>query len=832
MKYFLLLFAFFVVLPFSNLKAQCDETLTITAPDSICINQSVTIEATEIPDATYSWSNGATSSVTQVGAGTYSVTVSYGAGCILEASTTIEESEVIISNITTTPASINCLGSFDVTVEGGQFSNEILPIDLPPGEYTYTALNNLGCALEIPFVIEEVAPLTVEIDVTNITNCEEFSGAATATVSGGVAPYSYSWNNGFIEQELQGLAIGSYTVTVADAVGCTASASFTIEEDCKRTNIQGQVFLDFNRDCQIDSIDWAIPNLEMLVELVKDTLLDEDKISLSPNVPNLVEGIRYSDNASGLNSEYPFEFIMDENLVSEYTHIKISIPNINNCITHQYFSIEELLNTTTFLYFDLLLQLELQEDCPFLTVDIAAPLLRRCFESTYHVQYCNYGLENAEAAYIDIQLDAHLSFVSSPIGAEFLGDNTYRFQVGAIESGACDNFTIQVEVSCESELGQTHCTEAHIYPDDLCEDWAGAELRTTARCEGEEVLLRIENVGESDMQDVLYSIVTEDIIMLRTDSVYLAAGESLEIRLPARGSTYRIEVPQVAGFPFASRPSASVEGCGTSENGTSSIGIINLFAQGDYEPYLSIDCQQNIGAYDPNDKRGLPFGFYEEHFIEQNTDLEYQIRFQNTGTDTAFNVVVLDTLSAHLNWNSLQAGSSSHPYTFDRLSENVARFQFQDILLPDSTINEAASHGFINFRIEQRADVALGSTIENRAAIYFDFNEAVLTNTTLHTVGMDFLEVLSTTENHLYPAARLSVSPNPFKESVQIEIENVVVSSMDFELYDVLGKQVFQEQFEGNRFVFYRNKLPVGVYFFRLSHQGAYIGAGKLQLMD
>ena len=67
-------------------------------------------------------------------------------------------------------------------------------------------------------------------------------------------------------------------------------------------------------------------------------------------------------------------------------------------------------------------------------------------------------------------------------------------------------------------------------------------------------------------------------------------------------------------------------------------------------------------------------------------------------------------------------------------------FIFNNIQLPDSNVNEPASHGFVKFKINQRANNPLGTVIENKAGIYFDFNEAVITNSTHHVLGENFVE--------------------------------------------------------------------------------------------
>jgi len=188
----------------------------------------------------------------------------------------------------------------------------------------------------------------------------------------------------------------------------------------------------------------------------------------------------------------------------------------------------------------------------------------------------------------------------------------------------------------------------------------------------------------------LQYIVLEDIVMLRDDDApALGAGESMIIALPASGATYRIEAQQEPLHPGKSMPSLSVEGCGTPV----SQGIVTMYPTDDADLWVDKECRQNIGSYDPNDKQGFPIGYGASHYILPGTDLEYLIRFQNTGTDTAFTVVVRDTLSNWLNPESIEMGAASHENTWRLTGPGIIEWRFENILLPDSSTNLAGSNG-------------------------------------------------------------------------------------------------------------------------------------------
>ena len=131
-------------------------------------------------------------------------------------------------------------------------------------------------------------------------------------------------------------------------------------------------------------------------------------------------------------------------------------------------------------------------------------------------------------------------------------------------------------------------------------------------------------------------------------------------------------------------------------------------------------------SFDPNDKQATPV--LTPLQVALGKDINYTIRFQNTGTDTAFNIVLTDTLSNQLQHNTLQLVSSSNNCKAT-VKGNVAVFEFLNINLPDSNINSLKSHGFVNFKIKPINSLINGDVVPNFAAAYFDYNTPVNTNT-------------------------------------------------------------------------------------------------------
>jgi|GEM_PF-2774377 len=140
-------------------------------------------------------------------------------------------------------------------------------------------------------------------------------------------------------------------------------------------------------------------------------------------------------------------------------------------------------------------------------------------------------------------------------------------------------------------------------------------------------------------------------------------------------------------------------------------------------------------SYDPNDKHVQPPGTQAPHYTVFGEDLYFTVRFQNTGNDTAFRVIIYDTLDADLDFNTFEFISSSHGVKTELNPLNGAlKFTFNNILLPDSNTNEPMSHGEVTYRIHTRPGLPDNTVINNTAFIVFDLNASVVTNTSFNTM--------------------------------------------------------------------------------------------------
>jgi len=438
----------------------------------------------------------------------------------------------------------------------------------------------------------------------------------------------------------------------------------------------------------------------------------------------------------------------------------------------------------------------------------------------------------AENAYVEVTLDDYLTYQSSTLPFVAQDGNVFTFELGDVAVNDCGSFEITAFLDCDSTIiGQTHCSEAHIFPDSLCipssPQWDGASIEVDVECVGDSVIFTIHNTGDGNMDQPLDYIIIEDQIVLFDGTFQLDAGETMTVAVPANGSTFHLETEQSPEHPSGvSSVGATIEGCGS----WLSLGFFNQYSNSDGSPFVDIDCQENVSSFDPNDKQAFPVGFGEEHIIEPQTGLEYLIRFQNTGTDTAFKVVVVDMLPKELDLATLRPGASSHPYEYSVSPEGWPMFTFDNIMLPDSNANEAASHGFVKFKISQKEGNGHGTYIQNGALIYFDLNTPVQTNAVVHKVGQIFPWTIVGTEEEKFDAPVLRIVPNPIGQTATLMLENTEPGMLRLLLVSPNGQVVRDETNYGTSFEFNRGDLSSGIYFFKIEKEGKWISSGKLMI--
>lgn len=597
---------------------------------------------------------------------------------------------------------------------------------------------------------------------------------------------------------------GTYLIEmwVVDASGNTNVCFTEIIVEGILTLFTGQVFLDDNENCGLDAGETGLGGWQVLISST-----------------NSNRSLLTTTNSEGTYTAFLNWFGAD--LLNVEVQLLLPAGITSGCVSS--ITVPEVTESINTIDFPAILV----NDCTYLTVDVSTPFLRRCFQNQLYLNYANYSNLAAEDAYITLDLDPFMTLVEADVPFTNLGNGQYQLDLGTITGASSGLINLTVDLSCEAAFGATHCVQASIHPFTCVPATSFAELTVTGECDpgSGQVNFTITNTGTSDMVTARNYRIVEDVIMyMNQNPVQLDAGQSEDFSFPANGATWRLEIEQDDSYPFGGIAADFVEGCGGFTP-----GMATQFLLENTKPNVDQLCIENIGSWDPNDKQALPRGYGEQHFIEANTPLEYLIRFQNTGTDTAFNIRIEDQLSEHLDVNSLVPGAASHPYRMELKEGGQLLFHFDDILLPDSTINFEASNGFVQFSIRQLPDNPIGTIIENTAGIYFDFNEAVVTNTVTHTIGENF--ILVGTQDILVPGLNLQVAPNPLQSSSLITLQGLDINDGQCLIYDTQGRLISQHAFSGQQLRLQRDGFPQsGLYFFRLFDGQRPLAQGKLMV--
>ena len=547
---------------------------------------------------------------------------------------------------------------------------------------------------------------------------DEYAQSIQQTTDGGyvVAGYSYSSNG--------------------DITGNHASADYWVVK-LDTSKIYGKVYNDLNGNCIMEANELNLAGIPVIIS----------PGSYTAQINN--HGLWYLDSLS----------------IGTYT-ATIDTTNLNwtpTCPVSQSFTVADPQSYTPGPDFGMVNN----NPCSSPDISIHAPFLRRCFtDQVVYVQACNEITATGalNSAYADVELDSLLTPTSSSIPYTPLGNDMYRFQLGNLNPGQCVDFTINTTVSCDAILDETLCLNASLYPVDSCAldsdptdplppnygnnpnlvmpqpctlPWDKSSLQVEGWCQGDSVQFSITNTGDlgnGDMDCYSPVLLYVNDTLVAVDSVQLQGQETIYFSYPANGETWILAAEQHPLHPGNSHPNAHVELCGS--DSTQWIpNMVNNYSHDDADPVDDIYCGIVTGSYDPNDKRGFPLGVTNQHHIQPNQQLQYIVRFQNTGTDTAFTVVIRDTLDTDLNIFTVNSGVSSHNYTFRKYGPRVLEWTFDDIMLPDSTTDEPGSNGFITFTVDQVPDLPNGTVINNQADIYFDFNAPIITNETDHLIN-------------------------------------------------------------------------------------------------
>jgi uncharacterized repeat protein (TIGR01451 family) len=583
----------------------------------------------------------------------------------------------------------------------------------------------------------------------------------------------------------------------------------------RQPKINGKVWIDFNTNCQVDTLENnSINGIGFLIQ----------------------PGNFITQSINGWWS-------LDSLSPGSYT-VTIDTTNIGwtiTCPISQSFIVSNPNSFTSAPNFGLISNFP----CSQPDVTIFSPSLRICFSNQIiYVSACNdlTATSALDSSFVVVTLDPLLTVNSASLPFTALGNNAFQFQTGTLNPGQCVNLTLSTTVSCNATLGQTLCMNAELFPVENCVLdtlptgpnwdsipnegtlnglpqlclglWDQSSLSVDGWCQNDSIYFTVTNtgvLGGGDMECYAPVWLTVNGVVTFTDSIMLQGGQTITYAFEGNGQTWILNASQHPLHPGNSQPNAFVERCGNAANWTP--GDVNDYPQDDADPVIDIFCEEVSGSHDPNDKQGYPNGVTNMNYIQPNQQLQYAIRFQNTGTDTAFTVVIRDTLDIDLNIFTVTPGVSSHNYEFRMYGPRVLEWTFNNINLPDSAANQVGSNGFVTFHVEQVPDLVPGTEINNDADIYFDFNAPITTNTTMHRIFEGFVSVLNL-QDLSKGKKQFILYPNP--TSFEITITSEKFSNEAYSLCDQMGRVVGSGKLSGTNTTISLSSLSKGIYLLKV----------------
>ena len=488
------------------------------------------------------------------------------------------------------------------------------------------------------------------------------------------------------------------------------------------------------------------------------------------------------------------------------------------------------------------------EKRPHLTLDIGSNRRRYCAPSQTIVNYCNQGIVPSEQTKVYVRYPTYVIPLSTNLPYEIRQDGTLIFNIGKLNVQECGSIIIQDSVVCDNFdiVGISQCTEAWITPGNstpTIPTWSGASLSVANTCNpSTSTRFVVRNVGTGDMEDSTTFKLFNDEALVYQDRLKLNVGDSVFIDIADDQRSYQLEVEQVPAHPFGPFTSTHSDPCLASSPNPSSLN----YPQAPSTLTRAVQCLPITAALDPNDKQVVPAGVSTAHIVRPGAELEYTIRFQNTGTDTAFRVVLVDTLSEHVDIGSLREGIGSHPYTMHLSGKGkpVLTFTFDPIVLPDSNVNEPASNGFVTFSLIPKPETVLGTQIQNFADIYFDYNPPIRTNTvwtTIDTLTLNPHDLLTPSEVTVTYSTTVSnqekithsnwqVFPNPSSDQIDISFDGSLPIPGELVLIDPLGRVHGRKEVPPStqQIVWDISSLAAGVYYLQWIHNSEIAGQQML----
>ncbi|MFA6057797.1 MAG: T9SS type A sorting domain-containing protein [Taibaiella sp.] len=830
----------------------------LSAAAANCTNGSVTITGLSggVLPYTYLWSNGATtSSINNLTAGSYNVTVTDGQGCQRMHSEHVNQAITIGANATVTPTtctqndgSIITFGSGGMPPYTYLYSNggtTQTQSGLAAGIYNVTVTDANGCTGASSVYLNSSTPVSATYTATP-SSCTSPTGSATLTINGGVAPYTVSWATYPAQSgtTATNLAPGNYPFHITDANGCVQNGSAVVPP----VNVVTATVTGTSATCLLanGSINvvpsggtapysylWSnsattanITGLAAGSYSVQITDASGCAITRFRNV-NASSPVNiglvttpatciYSSNgsiaANALGGTAPYTYNWSNGqTTSTITGLAtgsyyVNVTDANGCTAHDFAQVTSN-NSSNSCYCTITgtVYNDANGNCVMDAGENGIPNIQ------IHCVGFGYAYTNASGVY---------SF-QVPTG-------TYTLTQAVLATyplAGCQNNAIPVTATAAAGCTQTVNFANVINPlhDIHISLWDNV-MAVPGNVYGQNFI--ITNQGtitensilagyHSDGQINTASISPSGIFASPSANYYTTSGSTFPSLIPGTSQlfsmTYNVPTNIPMGTNLVFRDSAV--------HISPMSGWIN-----DYSPWNNVNLHNAtvVSSYDPNFLQVNPKGDGPMGYITRaDSTLEYMVHFQNLGTYKAQNVVVIDTLDPNLDWSSLRPVYSSHKARVSIDEHGVLKYTFKDIQLPAKMYDDAGSNGMFTFTIKLKPNLAYGTQIWNQAGIYFDYNEPVITNTVVNTLK----EPTDIDNRKNKEQFAFAIYPNPARTGFTAVVDNKIANAAtSITITDISGRTIAIKEMHlqsGKQLIPMNTEaLTDGVYFVNLNIEG------------
>lgn len=784
------------------------DSIDIYAPSSLAVgitssgptcNPMLTALATGgTGSSSYHWSNGSNSaSVSNLPNSTlYTVTATDGNGCTAAASQYIGYTTLYIDSANGGSATIQypgCTGSTGtITIHirtgqapyswhwSGSASTDSIASGLATGSYSVTVTDANGCTGSGYYNIYTGNGISTYIYPVNNATCGASDGSLQAYAYGGSSVYTYAWSAGSSTTAIaSSLGAGTYTVTATDQNGCSATASYAL---------QAQAAYSVSATATPTSCDTSLYTGTATAIISGSggtapfTYVWHALFSTSPVVLGTGQTI------SGLPAN---------------TFAVVNVTDANGCIPQPNGS-----NDSVYIQID--------PNCydhitGYIYTDANSNCTRDAGELSVGSAYAMITAGNGSVSYASTDTSGFYDAIVLP------GTYTITLRMpndsGCATSSCTSSHTASLTSSGQTSSGNDFAIDPGAQAYNL---GVHAGCGTSIPGSTKDYWVYYYNTGQASAPGTVVSFVHDpNLTLVSSNPAYTSYDNATHTvtwnvgNLSPGANWQRVEmifnVPNtltLGSYLACTAQIAPTAGdCNTSDN-----------TEGIYD--------EVVGSHDPNDKAVYPAG----PLAEGDNILHYTVRFQNDGNAPAYLVVVQDTLSPYVDPASVVPGASSHPYKFSLSGNGLLTFRFENINLPDSVHDEPNSKGFVNYTVHTRPNLPLGTEVKNTAYIYFDYNSAVVTNTTVNTRS-DLTGIHTPSRDG---AMQVSIMPNPVQESAIVHFTGAT-GQVSFELMDVTGKKVM-ETTTTRDLTLSGSAFAAGIYTYTARDQAGNIRTGKVAI--